>query len=365
MPFVIVGNENGAPIEIHYEDHGSGRPVLLIHGYPLDGNSWERQERELLLNGYRVITYDRRGFGRSSQPSFGYDYDSFAGDLHVLIEHLDLRDLVLVGFRWAPWRSCATSGPMGRECGRPRSSARSHRSCSRQTITPKAWMARCSLTSRLQSLPTGMPFSRDSSTTSTTSMYSAATGSVIGPGTRASMWRSVLRRTTYACVDTWLTDFRTDLPKIDVPVLVLHGTENRILPFEVTAARLPALIDDCTLIPIEDGPHNIAWTFPDEANEACFRSSQQMDSSSPISDAFGREGIQVTVSGSTPVLRSPSEDSALSWNDASKRRVRLSEVALTLPITAHQLPVTAQAEGDEYGPTSQIGSIPLSPRSVH
>ena len=98
MPSVTVGTENDAPIEIHYEDHGSGHPIVLIHGYPLDGNSWERQERELLANGYRVITYDRRGFGRSSQPTFGYDYDTFAGDLKALIEHLDLSDVVLVGF---------------------------------------------------------------------------------------------------------------------------------------------------------------------------------------------------------------------------------------------------------------------------
>ena len=98
MASVTVGTENSAPIEIHYEDHGSGRPVVLIHGYPLDGNSWERQERELLANGYRVITYDRRGFGKSSQPTFGYDYDTFAGDLEVLMGHLDLREAVLVGF---------------------------------------------------------------------------------------------------------------------------------------------------------------------------------------------------------------------------------------------------------------------------
>src|ERR1700729_3419262 len=98
MAYVNVGAENGAPIEIHYEDHGSGDPIVLIHGYPLDGNSWERQERELLANGYRVIIYDRRGFGRSSQPTVGYDYDTFAGDLKALIEHLDLKDVVLVGF---------------------------------------------------------------------------------------------------------------------------------------------------------------------------------------------------------------------------------------------------------------------------
>jgi len=101
-PFPVEARQPGpderAPIEVHYEDHGRCRPIVLIHGYPLNGASWERQERELLANGYRVITYDRRGFGKSSQPTFGYDYDTFAGDLEVLMEHLDLRDAVLVGF---------------------------------------------------------------------------------------------------------------------------------------------------------------------------------------------------------------------------------------------------------------------------
>lgn len=98
MPSLVVGSENEAPIKIHYEDHGSGDPVVLIHGYPLSGNSWERQERELLATGHRVISYDRRGFGRSSQPTVGYDYDTFAADLNALLEHLDLSDIVLVGF---------------------------------------------------------------------------------------------------------------------------------------------------------------------------------------------------------------------------------------------------------------------------
>jgi pimeloyl-ACP methyl ester carboxylesterase len=97
--YVVVGHENSTPIELYYEDHGTGRPVLLIHGYPLDGHSWERQTRELLAAGHRVITYDRRGFGRSSKVGSGYDYDTFAADLNVLMEALDLRDVVLVGHR--------------------------------------------------------------------------------------------------------------------------------------------------------------------------------------------------------------------------------------------------------------------------
>src|SRR5712692_11201807 len=98
MPSLTVATENDSPIEIHYEDHGSGQPIVLMHGYPLNGNSWERQERDLLAHGYRVVSYDRRGFGRSSQPTVGYDYDTFAADLNALLEHLDLNDVVLVGF---------------------------------------------------------------------------------------------------------------------------------------------------------------------------------------------------------------------------------------------------------------------------
>src|ERR1700750_167127 len=98
MPRITVGTENESPIEIHYEDHGSGQPVVLIHGYPLNGNSWERQERALLAAGYRCVSYDRRGFDRSSQPTVGYDYDTFAADLNALLDHLDLTDVILVGF---------------------------------------------------------------------------------------------------------------------------------------------------------------------------------------------------------------------------------------------------------------------------
>ena len=98
MPFITVGQENTTDIELYYEDHGTGQPVVLIHGFPLDGHSWEKQSAALLAAGHRVITYDRRGFGRSSQPTVGYDYDTFAADLNTVLEKLDLRDAVLVGF---------------------------------------------------------------------------------------------------------------------------------------------------------------------------------------------------------------------------------------------------------------------------
>ncbi|MCW7991708.1 bromoperoxidase, partial [Streptomyces platensis subsp. clarensis] len=98
MPYITVGQENTTAVELYYEDHGTGQPVVLIHGFPLDGHSWERQSAALLDAGHRVITYDRRGFGRSSQPTAGYDYDTFAADLNTVMETLDLRDAVLVGF---------------------------------------------------------------------------------------------------------------------------------------------------------------------------------------------------------------------------------------------------------------------------
>jgi non-heme chloroperoxidase len=273
MPALVVGTENTGPIEIHYEDHGRGQPVVLIHGYPLNGNSWERQERDLLANGYRVITYDRRGFGRSSQPTIGYDYDTFAGDLKAVIEHLDLRDIILVGFSMGTGevvRYLATYG-----------SERVRKAALLGTIPPFVLK-----TDDNREGVDGKVFD-DLKAAVANDRFAFFEGffnnfynvDVLG-GTRISdrAWQASFNVAagcspfaSYACVDTWLTDFRADLPKIDVPVLVVHGTDDRILPFEVTAARLPALISDCTLVPVEDGPHNIAWTHSEEVNTALLR----------------------------------------------------------------------------------------------
>ncbi len=270
MPYITVGSENHAPIEIHYEDHGSGRSIVLIHGYPLNGNSWERQERELLANGYRVVTYDRRGFGRSSQPTLGYDYDTFAGDLKALIDHLDLSDVDLVGFSMGTGeviRYLATYG-----------STRVRKAALLGAIPP--------FLLKTDDNPEGVEDKvfADIEDAIVSDRYAYFENflnnfynvDVLG-GSRISdrAWQASFNvaagcspYATYACVDTWLTDFRADLPKIDVPVLVLHGTEDRILPFESTSARLPALIADCTLVPIQGGPHNVAWTHPEEVNTA-------------------------------------------------------------------------------------------------
>jgi non-heme chloroperoxidase len=270
MPSIAVGTENSAPIEIHYEDHGSGRPVVLIHGYPLDGNSWERQERVLLAAGYRVITYDRRGFGRSSQPTVGYDYDTFAADLNALLEHLALDGVVLVGFSMG-------TGEVTRYLGRY-GSKRVRRAALLGAIPP--------FLLKTDDNPEGVDGTVFEGIKSAIvkdryayfkdffdNFYNVdelAPDRISDQALQASfnVAAGASPYASYACVDTWLTDFRGDLPKIDVPTLVVHGTHDRILPYSATAERLPPLIADLRLVTVEGGPHNIAWTHPDEVNPA-------------------------------------------------------------------------------------------------
>src|SRR6476660_3362280 len=270
MPCLTLGPENDSPIEIHYEDHGSGQPVVLIHGYPLDGNSWERQERDLLAHGYRVISYDRRGFGRSSQPTIGSDYDTFAADLNALIEHLDLTDAVLAGFSMGSGEVTRYLSTYG--------SKRVRKAALLGAIPPFLLKTDDNPEGVDGQVFEGIKASivEDRYAYFEDFLNNFYNVDVLG-GSRISdrAWQASFNVAagaspfaTYACVETWLTDFRDDLPTIDVPVLVVHGTADRILPFEATAARLPALIADCTLVAVEGGPHNIAWTHPEQVNGA-------------------------------------------------------------------------------------------------
>jgi non-heme chloroperoxidase len=272
MPFVTVGKENGADIQIHYNDHGSGRPIVLIHGYPLDGNSWERQERVLLEAGYRCISYDRRGFGLSSQPTTGYDYDTFAADLNALLDHLGLDDVVLAGFSMGTGEVTRYLGTYG--SGRVRKAALFG-------VIPPFLL-------KTDDNPEGVPgevfegikaaIVADRYAYFDDFFANFYNTDVLAPerigdaALRASFQVAAGAGpyATYACVDAWLTDFRGDLPKIDVPTLVVHGTADRILPFEATAARLrdEGLIADLTVVEVPDGPHNIGWTHPDAVNAA-------------------------------------------------------------------------------------------------
>ncbi|GII59215.1 arylesterase [Planotetraspora thailandica] len=268
MPFINVGQENSAAIEIHYEDHGSGQPVVLIHGYPLNGASWEKQERVLLAAGYRVITYDRRGFGKSSQPTVGYDYDTFAADLDKLLTHLDLTDVVLVGFSMGSGEVTRYLGTYG--------SSRVSKAVLMAAIPP--------FLLKTDDNPEGVDGSvfegikaavvQDRPAYLKNFLDNFYNVDVLG-GTRISeqAWQNSFAvaigaspYAAHACVDAWLTDFRGDLPKFDVPTLLIHGNADRILPYEATAARLPKLIKDLTFVTIEGGPHNIAWTHADEVN---------------------------------------------------------------------------------------------------
>jgi non-heme chloroperoxidase len=270
MPRINVGTENSANIEIHYEDHGTGRPIVLVHGYPLNGNSWERQERVLLAEGYRVITYDRRGFGRSAQPTVGYDYDTFAADLNTLLEHLQLDDVVLGGFSMGSGEVTRYLGTYG--------SRRVRKAVLLGVIPP--------FLLKTDDNPDGIDRQvfEDIKAAIVKDRYAYLKDffdnfynvDVLG-GSRISdqAWQASFNvavgaspYAAYACVDTWLTDFRDDLPKIDVPTLVVHGTADRILPFSATAERLPGLIEDLRLVTVDGGPHNIAWTHPEEVNKA-------------------------------------------------------------------------------------------------
>src|SRR6266481_201414 len=257
MARVKVGVENGTDIEIYYEDHGSGRPVVLIHGYPLNGRSWERQQPELRAAGYRAINYDRRGFGLSSQPTTGYDYDTFAADLDVLLDHLALDEVDLVGFSMG-------TGEVTRYLGRY-GSARVRKAALLGAIPP--------FLLKTADNPEGVDgqvfegikaaIVKDRYAYFKDFFDNFYNVDVLG-GTRISEQALQASFTvavgaspyaTYACVDTWLTDFRGDLPKIDVPTLVVHGTADRILPFSATAERLPALIANVKLVKVEGGPH--------------------------------------------------------------------------------------------------------------
>ena len=270
MPFVTVGSENGAGIDIYYEDHGIGQPVLLVHGYPLNGRSWERQERDLLAAGYRVINYDRRGFGNSSRPATGYDYDTFTADLNAVIEHLGLTDLNLVGFSMGTGEVTRYLGTHG--------SARVRKAVLLGAIPPYLRLADDNPdgvdSSVFEGIKSAIVADRyayfkdffdnfyNTDKLGGTKISEQAVQASFNVAADSSPYA------TYACVDTWLTDFRADLPKIDVPMLVLHGTEDRVLPFESTAARLPDLVKGLQLIPVEGGPHNIGWTFPEVVNPA-------------------------------------------------------------------------------------------------
>ena len=270
MPTITVGQENNADIEIYYEDHGAGQPVVLIHGYPLSGRAWDKQLLVLLEAGDRVITYDRRGFGRSSQPVTGYDYDTFAADLNALLEYLDLRDAVLAGHSMG-------TGEVTRYLARY-GSARVAKGVLLSPIPPYLRQADDNPDGVPQGLFDGFAQAARADTPAwmkgfLDNFYNMDTlrGTLVSDQAFQASWNLAVTASAtaaVACIATWTTDFRDDLPKIDVPILVIHGDADQVLPLDKTGARLPALIKDARLVVVEGGPHAIPWTHADQVNTA-------------------------------------------------------------------------------------------------
>jgi non-heme chloroperoxidase len=270
MPAVTVGQENNADIEIHYEDHGAGQPVVLIHGYPLSGRAWDKQVPVLLEAGYRVIIYDRRGFGQSSQPVIGYDYDTFAADLNTLLEYLDLSEAVLVGHSMGTGevtRYLSRYGP-----------GRVAKGVLVSPIPPFLLQTGDNPEGVPQALFDGFVQAAQADTPAwmkgfLDNFYNADTlrGTLVSDQAYQTSWNLAVTASAtaaVACIGTWTTDFRDDLPKIDVPMLVIHGDADQVLPLDKTAKRLPGLIKDVQLTIVEGGPHAIPWTHSGQVNTA-------------------------------------------------------------------------------------------------
>jgi non-heme chloroperoxidase len=273
MPYITVGKENSGEIQLYYEDHGSGDPVVLIHGYPLSGASWEKQVPALLKAGHRVITYDRRGFGKSSQPTTGYNYDTFAADLHKVVTHLKLKNFALVGFSMG-------GGEVARYIGKYGSKG-----------VNKAVI--------IGGVPPYLLKTDDNSDGVDGSVFEGIQKAIVADryaffteffknffntdvflGKRISEqavqanWNvaaSASATASLACVPTWYEDFRKDVARIDVPTLVIHGDADRIVPIHAAGEKTAKLVKGARLATIKDGPHAVNWTHAEEVNAELVR----------------------------------------------------------------------------------------------
>ncbi|SCL53817.1 alpha/beta fold hydrolase [Micromonospora peucetia] len=270
MPFITVGTENSAPIDLYYEDHGQGQPIVLIHGFPFNGATWEKLSGPLLAAGYRVITYDRRGFGNSAQPSFGYDYDTFAADLDVLMNELDLRDAILVGHSMGTGEVTRYLGAYG--------SQRVDRAVLMAPLAPFLLKTSDNPEGVEKSLFDGFQkaiiddrFAYLTTFCEAFFNYQENKGRVVSEEAFRAHWEIGARASakgTHDCVDAWQTDFRGDLPNIDVPVLIIQGDKDAVLPYPATGQRLASMLPDGKLVTLKGAPHGTPWTHPAEVNRA-------------------------------------------------------------------------------------------------
>jgi non-heme chloroperoxidase len=268
LPYITVGKENSGNIDLYYEDHGSGKPIVLIHGYPLSGASWEKQTAALLAAGHRVVTYDRRGFGRSSQPVIGYNYDTFAEDLHKIVTQLDLRDFALAGFSMG-------GGEVARYMGKYGSKGVS-KAVFIGSVPP--------FLLKTPDNPEGVDLSVFDGIQKAVAAdrYAFFTeffknfyntdlllGKRVSEEAVRSSWNvaaGASATASLACVATWHEDFRKDLTHVDVPTLVIHGDADRIVPISASGLRTAKLIKGARLLVVKDGPHCVTWTHAEEVN---------------------------------------------------------------------------------------------------
>jgi len=270
MPFVSIGKENSSGIELYYEDHGMGKPVVLIHGYPLSGASWEKQMPVLLNTGFRVITYDRRGFGQSSKPTTGYNYDTFADDFHKLVTHLGLRDFSMVGFSMG-------GGEIARYFGRYGSKGVS-KAVFISSVPPYLLKTQDNpegvAGEAFDGIQRAIAADRYSFFTEFFKNFFNADvflGKRVSEQAIQACWNvaaGASATASFACVPTWHEDFRRDLSRIDVPTLVIHGDADRIVPFQASGERTAKMVKGARLVVVKGGPHCIIWTHADEVNPA-------------------------------------------------------------------------------------------------
>jgi len=268
MPLITVAQENSGNIDLYYEDHGAGTPIVLIHGWPLSGRSWEKQVPALLEVGFRVITYDRRGFGESSRPTFGYDYDTLAEDLHSVLAELDLRDVTLVGFSMGGGEVARYLGTYGSE--------RVSKAVFMAAIPPFLLKTADNPTGVDGSVFDGIKQAIVADRPAFLSKFLADFYNVdVLRGTQISdevvrlSWNiaaGASPKGTLDCVSAWLTDFRADLQKIDIPTLVIHGDADRILPLAATGTATQAMVTGSRLVVVKGGPHGLNWTHAEEIN---------------------------------------------------------------------------------------------------
>ena len=273
MATITVGKENSTPIELYYEDHGSGSPVVLIHGWPLSGASWEKQTAALLDAGHRVITYDRRGFGRSSKPGVGYNYDTFAADLDKLLRKLNLKKVALVGFSMGSGEVTRYIGKYGTE--------RVRKAVLIGTLGPYLVKAPdnpegvdakvfedIKAAIRADRPAFLMEFLRNFYN------YDVTGGKLVSERVLEDNWNVAVGASaigTVACVDCWIEDFRKNLPKNTVPTLILHGDADRILPPDATSRRQAKMIKNVKFVELPGGPHGVLWTHADRINSELVR----------------------------------------------------------------------------------------------